>query len=407
MTRDTRSPSWANAGLVTEADLLGQSLDEQGLADPNWDRLSRIAACKAGMQDGADVSVLRRIFGAEIVDQCTQGKSHAAVAKPEDTHSDKWPVLLKAIEDSTNSLKMELKDFDDALAMLLHEANPAAMPLSRRRKSFLQIMYKLQEWKQKQLRGTASLIDQDVENHFEKSIREIFDSVLRASDATASLFIQKLVSEAAQQLGHPLLQRPKLTWTGTVDSIARVQNAVASYRPDLIVAGNAGGLAITRLLTHNSELSGIPILAFEGHLSTQITWKTSLQEFGRPPIIAVVGDLALSGKTAAYVVRFLREHFGTPKVYCAVLAASSQALKETSADCRLIYHQFTAIGVPQLEFGPVTGLEIKGDRFVLISENFDIPIPFEGLRLARNDIKEQVGSEPTPWIKEAVSLVPK
>jgi hypothetical protein len=60
--------------LITEVDLLRQSLDEQSSADPNWDRAARIAACSAGIQDGADISVLRSIFGAEIVDQCMSEK---------------------------------------------------------------------------------------------------------------------------------------------------------------------------------------------------------------------------------------------------------------------------------------------------------------------------------------------
>jgi hypoxanthine phosphoribosyltransferase len=385
--------------LLTEEELLAQSINENSSADPEWDREARIAACVAGIKEGADTSVLRQIFGAEIVEKC-MGHSDAksgprAAAENKD--------VIKAIEDSTNSLETKLKDFDDVLAAVFNNVRSSLETGGVRRKTFLALLRNVLEWRRQQFR---SILEDQID------AKQLFDRVevlLSATDTASSIVAERIASEAAQGLNHPLLApgRSNLTWTGMVDSLARLQNAVAAYKPDLIVAGNPSGSAVADLLTFNSSLSGIPVASFDGHVETAIRWKSPIGQFGRPKIVAIVGDLAISGKTLVHVIKFVREHFPAAKVYCGVLATSSQALRETSAVCHLLYHQVTAVGVPGLEYGRLIGVQRTDDCFFLLTHSgARIPIPMEGLRLTRKDFEARVPREPIPWIMDDITLAP-
>jgi len=59
----------ARSKPVSEVQLLEQSLQERDQADPNWDRAARVAGCRAGLKDGADATLLRKVYGDEIVDE--------------------------------------------------------------------------------------------------------------------------------------------------------------------------------------------------------------------------------------------------------------------------------------------------------------------------------------------------
>ena len=384
--------------MRTEIDLLSDSLDQQDAADRNWDHDARVAACSAGLEDGADKATLAKIFGEEVLRACEQSEAiahskNALATSPLATKVDASAdviTLVKAIEDSADSLKGDIKHFDDALATLFYYLRAPDESIKRRRRYLFDVIERLQDWKKYH---SSQSLQRDV-------TAQQFASLIRKIDRTSSLVMQKVISEASQGLLHPLLvpEGRRLAYTDIIDSLARVQNAVTMYKPDLIIAGNAGGSAISRLLTYRSELTGTPIAFFEGYAEGGIRWNLPIDQFGQPTVIAVVGDLALSGRTVRYILELLRERFPTSKIYCAVLAASPQALKETSSACHLIYHQLTAVGSPQFEYGPITGYEEGADFFLFKTKRAQFPVPLQGLALTRRFLEKQVVNEQIPWL---------
>ena len=57
----------AHPQLITEVEMLQESLKEQERTNPDFDRGARIATCAAGVEDNMDHGLLRSIYGEEIL----------------------------------------------------------------------------------------------------------------------------------------------------------------------------------------------------------------------------------------------------------------------------------------------------------------------------------------------------
>ena len=201
---------------------------------------------------------------------------------------------------------------------------------------------------------------------------------------------------------HPLMSanHPRLTATGTVDALARLENAVSDYRPDLIVAVNEGR-SIAELIKAHLDLD-VPIVTVHGSADTRLIWDDAHPHVDRSPVVCVIGHLARTGATMSLTIEQARARYRTGNVFGVVLASSMGAAEHLARQSPFLFHQATEASVLiSLGFDASTGVTIKSDTYILGGKAADggrsLPVPRALLDLARIEMEEEYPVQPLPW----------
>jgi hypothetical protein len=202
-----------------------------------------------------------------------------------------------------------------------------------------------------------------------------------------------VVAQASHQLDefftHPFLPEgnPRLTAAGTVEALARIENVIASEKPDAIVAINEGEV-ICSLIVEDLKLDA-PIVHVRESPESGIRWIDDISALSSAKTICVMGHFARTGETLRKTMDEARARSRAEKVFGAVLVSSVDALGRVGAHCT--YHQLVSGSKIDLAFDPSKGMKIENDTFILggasdMAGNA-LPIPRAMLDRSRSDMK--------------------
>ncbi len=212
-------------------------------------------------------------------------------------------------------------------------------------------------------------------------------------DATLqdALDTQRVLETARQSLaiplGHEFLYRNRSEWATlderqTIDALARVENDIAQSAPDLIVAMNPEGRAISELIIQDLGLR-IPVAMIQGE-QNHLEWRDS--GFGSGiQRICIIGHVAWSGVTIDEVIAITRARFQADTVSVAVLAATATAVERIGGLVNFAFHCVTTAQKVFLGIRP-DALRLAGDGFAfpsVVPGHDDVVIPASILRKTR------------------------
>jgi hypothetical protein len=202
---------------------------------------------------------------------------------------------------------------------------------------------------------------------------------------------------------HPLMPHsdPRLTATATVDALARLENAISDYRPDIIVTVNDEGQSIGKVVVSDLHLD-IPVLTVRGSAETKLVWDESIGlQLDSSPVVCVVGHLGRTGITMSATIDLARQRYGTPNVFGIVLASTYDAAEQVRKHGPFLFHLIADAAVIEPSYDTTKDTRIESDSFVFgaESENADkiLEVPRAMLDRARKDMKREFPIEPLFW----------
>jgi len=138
---------------------------------------------------------------------------------------------------------------------------------------------------------------------------------------------------------HPILAtapKPVLTYLGTIEALGRIQNAVINEAPDLIIAANDEGAAVSTIVCSDLGYKK-PIIRARGWYYTNMTLDYAGQSIGAVERICVIGHIAVTGRTLSKAIGLAHAQYPGSRIFAAALAASVPAAY-CLAERRLYYH---------------------------------------------------------------------
>jgi hypothetical protein len=185
---------------------------------------------------------------------------------------------------------------------------------------------------------------------------------------------------------HPFLpdDNPRLTATGTIDALARVENVLDSNRPDVLVVVNEGQ-AIGSIIAEHLGLH-VPMVRINESPKTGIRWMDDPSVLSSARTVCVMGHFARTGDTLRKTMNMTRAY--CPRVYGAVLVCSVDAL-DNLRDCA--YHQLVTGSKVDFTFDLSKGIRIEDNTFIL-SGRSDSPgdvLPITRIMLNRSRLDMQ------------------
>jgi hypothetical protein len=223
---------------------------------------------------------------------------------------------------------------------------------------------------------------------------QLIASQARNRDTIAAL--EKIRQQLADVLHHPILWSdggPVGHYT-VVEALARMENSIAFYQPDVLVAMNAEGLGISQLLRDDMQLD-LPIVTVHGDVTTPMQFENA--QGLQAKTVCVVGHVAWSGATLERTTQLLGPMFKTDKIFGAVLVASGQATERLRTLGPFVYHG--VIETTQFDLGvdPAQGIEIQRDGYIIGGTSTGTTVTRESLRQARSQVANTYSAPMEGW----------
>jgi len=225
-------------------------------------------------------------------------------------------------------------------------------------------------------RGENSVIGQ------RQLVSSLNDS-LSKNQATVAAF-EAIRQQIAELLNHPILWSDSGPVQGeaAVQALARMENSIDFYKPDMLVGMNAEGFGISQVVKADLGLT-VPIVKAYGDATTvELEGAQGLH----PRTVCIVGHVAWSGETLERARKLLGSRYNTDRIFGAVLVASTSAAERLRVQGPFVYHQVTEATQFDLSFDPAKGVSIERDQYVIGAGPEGLPVTRESLRLARTQL---------------------
>ena len=192
----------------------------------------------------------------------------------------------------------------------------------------------------------------------------------------------------------------RLSATETIRALARLENTVSFYHPNMIFAINEGR-TVADVVTSDLKLK-IPTITMHGAFDKDLGWDGVVPRVRGSPIICVIGHVTKTGATMSRAMEIVRGKFATARVFGVALASSAKAATILDKGGPFLFHQVgDGNETIKLAFDANQGVREDGDSFILGGHSKTtadtLPVSRGFLKVVRKEMLEEYPVPKFPW----------